>query len=105
MAGRINWSTPEILRAQGENLLAVAPLAARTEAESLFLRAIELSRAHKALSWELRAATSLAALWRDDGRKSQADELLGGVVDRFGARENTADLRAARALLGVTPRP
>lgn len=62
-------------------------------------------RSHKALSWELRAATSLAALWRDDGRKRQGDELLGGVVDRFGASEDTADLRAARALLGEAPRP
>jgi predicted ATPase/DNA-binding winged helix-turn-helix (wHTH) protein len=104
MAGRINWSTPEILRAQGETLLAVAPRAARPEAESLFLRAIDLSRAHKALSWELRAATGLATLWREGGRKSQAEELLSDVVERFGATEDTADLRAARSLLDGAPR-
>lgn len=104
MAGRINWSTPEILRAQGETLLAGATAAARLEAETLFLRAIDLSRAHKALSWELRAAISLAGLWLDDGRKDQAGDLLGGVVERFGAKEDTADLRAARALLDGAPR-
>jgi predicted ATPase len=51
------------------------------------------------LSWELRAATSLARLWRGEGRDNEGYELLAPVYDRFTEGFETADLKAARALI------
>jgi len=52
-----------------------------------------------ALSWELRAATSLARLWHEQGRTTEARALLMPVYDRFTEGFDTADLRAARGLI------
>jgi len=73
---------------------------ASTQAVVCFRRALELSRAAKAKSLELRAATSLARLWQAGGRRADARKLLGGVCKWFGARTVSADLIEARALLG-----
>jgi predicted ATPase len=51
------------------------------------------------LSWELRAATSLARLLRDQGRSADATALLQPVYDRFTEGFATADLKAAKALI------
>jgi predicted ATPase len=51
------------------------------------------------LSWELRSATSLARLWRDQGRRQHAHQLLSGVYQRFDEGHATADLTAARVLI------
>jgi DNA-binding winged helix-turn-helix (wHTH) protein/tetratricopeptide (TPR) repeat protein len=70
------------------------------QAEACFQRALRLARASEAKSLELRAATSLARLWRTRGRAAEARKLLGGVCRRFGARPAGPDLIEARALLG-----
>jgi len=63
------------------------------------MRALEIARSQKALSWELRAGTSLARLWSDQGRRPEARRLLSGIYDRFDEGLATADLVAARALV------
>ena len=97
-AGRVGWCAPEILRADAENALRDG-VGAATAAEAAFLRSLEMARAQNALSWELRTATSLARLWRDQGRRADAHRLLSGTYDRFDQGLATADLVAARKLV------
>ncbi len=94
------WLIAELLRVKGETLLWRGAPGAAAEAESHFRRALDLARLQSALSWELRAATSLARLWRDQARGKAAHELLASVYDRFTEGFTTADLRAAKSLLG-----
>jgi predicted ATPase len=68
-------------------------------AEDYFQRARDWARLQGALSWELRAATSLARLLRDQDRFAEALALLQPVYDRFTEGFETADLKAAKALL------
>jgi predicted ATPase len=68
------------------------------EAEVAFRRAVEIARAQKAKSWELRAATSLAQLYVERGQRDQALEVLSPVHSWFTEDFETADLRAARIL-------
>jgi predicted ATPase/DNA-binding winged helix-turn-helix (wHTH) protein len=93
------WLIAELLRVKGETLLWRGAPGAALEAESHFRRALDLARQQGALSWELRAATSLARLWREQARSKEARELLAPVYDRFTEGFGTADLRAARSLL------
>ncbi len=93
------WFTPELLRLKGElSLLQGTPAAAET-AEDLFRQALDGAREHGALSWELRAATSLARLLRDQGRPADATACLQPIYDRFTEGFGTADLIAAKQLL------
>jgi predicted ATPase len=87
---------------QGLLLLEGAPGAAAA-AEDHFRQALDWARRQGALSWELRAATSLARLWRDQARSNEARELLSSVYDRFTEGFATADLGAAKALLDHLP--
>ena len=96
--GRVGWCAPEILRAVAENGLRDAP-DGMAAAEAIFLRSLEMARAQSALSWELRTATSLARLWRDQGRRQEARGLLSGIYERFDQGLATADLVAARRLV------
>ena len=68
-------------------------------AERCFSRAIGIARQQSAKSWELRAATSLARLWRDQGKRVEARDLLAPVYGWFTEGFETADLRDAKALL------
>jgi predicted ATPase len=68
-------------------------------AEGHFRQALDWARRQGALSWELRAATSLARLWYEQSRPAEALALLQPVYDRFTEGFDTADLRAAKALL------
>jgi predicted ATPase len=68
-------------------------------AEDHFVQALDVAGRQGALSWELRAATSLARLWRDQGRKADAYGLLAPVYDRFTEGFETADPKAAKALI------
>jgi len=70
-----------------------------SEAESAIQRSIEVARRQNALSWELRAATSLAQLWHQNGRTDKAEKLLSSVFNRFSEGFETADLMTARALI------
>jgi predicted ATPase/DNA-binding winged helix-turn-helix (wHTH) protein len=89
--GLNNWCAPEILRAKALTL--------GDAGEPLLLRALDLARAHQAIAWELRAATSLAAFWRARRRTAEARALLAPVLGRFTEGFGTADLVRARALL------
>jgi class 3 adenylate cyclase/predicted ATPase len=70
-----------------------------TQAALWLQRAIEIARSQKARSWELRAATSLARLWRDQGKRAEAHDLLEPVYEWFTEGFDTADLKDAKALL------
>ena len=83
----------------GAGVLGREPTAAAT-AEACFQQALDVARRQGALSWELRAATSLARLWRGQQRVTQARQLLEPVYRRFTEGFETADLVAAKALLG-----
>jgi len=91
------WCLAELLRRKGE-LLRGAPSAV-TDAEGCFQQALEVARRQDALSWELRAATSLARLWHGQRRTSQARKVLAPVYGRFTEGFETADLIAAKTLL------
>ena len=92
------WFEAEVIRGAGEiSLLQPQPDAAK--AEACFERALEVARQQEAKSWELRAAMSLARLWRDQGKPQQARELLAPVYGWFTEGFDTLDLKEARALL------
>jgi predicted ATPase len=92
------WFEAELYRQRGEALLA--PPAPRTaEAEACFGRALAVAREQGARFWELHAATSLARLWRDQGRRAEAHYLLAPVYGWFTDGFDTADLRNAKVLL------
>ncbi len=88
----------EFYRLRGELLLARDP-AARSDAESAFYRAIDSARGQNARSWELRAALSLSRLWGRHGQREEAGQLLSAIYGWFTEGFDTADLRAAKALL------
>src|SRR2546422_3540876 len=93
------WCLAELLRTKGELLLLGREPTAVATAEQCFQQALDVARRQGALSWELRAATSLARLWRGQQRVTQARKLLGPVYRRFTEGFETADLIAAKALL------
>ena len=69
------------------------------KAEVYFERALAVARQQRAKSWELRAAMSMARLWRNQGKPQQARELLAPVFGWFSEGFDTLDLKEARALL------
>ena len=71
----------------------------RAKAEAHFERALTVAREQGAKSWELRAAMSMARLWRDQGKPQQARELLAPVYGWFTEGFETLDLKEAKALL------
>jgi predicted ATPase len=77
----------------------VAPERDVAKSEAYFERAVAVARQQQAKSWELRAAMSLARLWRDQGKSQQARELLDPVYGWFAEGFDTPDLKDARALL------
>jgi class 3 adenylate cyclase/predicted ATPase len=92
------WLEADIHRISGEVTL-LSPERDAAKAQSHFERALEIARAQQARSWELRAATSLARLWRDQGRQVEAYDLLAPVYGWFTEGFDTLDLKEARALL------
>jgi len=93
------WCVAELLRTKGELLLLEGVPSTVTNAEAYFEQALDVARRQGALSWELRAATSLARLWREQKRVRQARKLLSSVYRRFTEGFETADLVAAKVLL------
>jgi len=89
--------TAEVYRQLGELLICEQPLAGR--GEEALKRAIEIARSQDARTFELRASTSLARLWHDQGRPAQARDLLAPIYNRFTEGHETADLKQAKAFL------
>ena len=69
------------------------------KAEAYFEHALAVTRAQQAKSWELRAAMSMARLWRDQGKRQQAHDLLAPVYGWFTEGFDTLDVKEANALL------
>jgi predicted ATPase len=69
------------------------------KAAEYFEHGLAIARAQQAKSWELRAAMSLARLWRDQGKQDEARALLAPVYGWFTEGFDTRDLKEARALL------
>jgi predicted ATPase len=76
-----------------------APNGDRAAAESSYLEAIAAAKGQEARSLELRAATGLARLWRDEGRRAEAHALLGPIYGWFTEGFGMADLQEAKVLL------
>jgi predicted ATPase len=72
---------------------------AQRRRQAYFLRAFSVARQQQAKSWELRAAMSMARLWRDQGKREEARELLAPVYGWFTEGFETRDLKEAKALL------
>jgi predicted ATPase len=92
------WNEADTHRVRGEILLKHHP-ANTSSAEEAFRTAIAIAQQQKARSFELRAATSMARLWRDQGKAQQARELLAPVYEWFTEGFETRDLKEAKALL------
>jgi predicted ATPase len=92
------WIEAEVHCTGGQiALLSPDPDAAKAEAH--FDRAMTVARQQQARSWELRAAMSMARLWRDQGKPQQARELLAPVYGWFTEGFDTHDLKEAKTLL------
>jgi predicted ATPase len=92
------WYEAEVNRIAGEIARNSAePDAAK--AQTYFQRALSIARQQQAKSWELRAAMSLARLWREQGKAQQARELLAPVYGWFTEGFDTRDLKEAKTLL------
>ena len=92
------WCEAEVNRTAGEIAL-MSPERDALKAEAYFDRALAVARQQQAKSLELRAAMSLARLWRDQGKPQQARELLAPVYGWFTEGFDTRDLKEAKALL------
>jgi predicted ATPase len=93
-----DWCEAEVRRIAGEISL-MSPEADATKAEGYFERALAVARQQQAKSWELRAAMSIARLWRDQGKRDEARALLAPVYGWFTEGFDTRDLKDAKALL------
>jgi predicted ATPase len=92
------WYEAEVYRLAGEIALK-SPEPDAAKAQAYFDRALAVARQQQAKSWELRAAMSMARLWRSQGKVSEARELLAPVYGWFTEGHNTRDLKEAKALL------
>jgi predicted ATPase len=93
-----NWNEAEVHRIAGEIAL-MSPKPDVAKAEDCFERALAVAREQQAKSWELRTAMSMAGLWRDQGKRDEARELLAAVYGWFTEGFDTLDLKQAKALL------
>ena len=93
-----HWDDAFLHCIRGELLLKRDP-ANTLPAEEAFLTAIAIAQQQKARTFELRAAMSLARLWRDQGKRDEARDLLAPVYGWFSEGFDTLDLKEAKALL------
>ena len=89
--------TAEMYRQQGELLIRLPRI---EQGEAALKRAIEVARSQAARTFELRASTSLARLWRDQGKPAQARKLLALIHGSFTEDFEMREVREARDLLG-----
>ena len=92
------WWEAEVNRVAGEIAL-LSPEPEKAKAAEYFDRALTVARQQQAKSWELRAAMSMARLWRDQGKRDEARQLLAPVYGWFTEGFDTLDLKEAKALL------
>ena len=92
------WCAAEAHRVAGEIALK-SPQRDAAKAHAHFAHSLRIARAQQAKSWELRAATSLARLLNDQGKRHAAYDLLASTYDWFTEGFDTSDLRKAKALL------
>jgi predicted ATPase len=92
------WWEAELHRLKGVLLLALSP-ADHAEAEICFHQALDIARRQQAKSLELRVTVSLSRLWQQQGKHTEARELLALVYGWFTEGFDTADLQDARGLL------
>jgi class 3 adenylate cyclase/predicted ATPase len=95
---REKWCEADVQRAAGE-IAMISPEPDGAKAEAYFARALAVARQQQAKSWELRAAMSMAGLWRDQGKQRQAHDLLAPLYGWFTEGFDTLDLKQAKALL------
>ena len=93
-----SWCEAEVYRVAGEIAL-MSPEPDLTKAEAYLERALAVAREQQAKSWELRAAISMARLWREQGKPDEARDLLTPVYGWFTEGFDTLDLKEAKALL------
>jgi len=96
------WLAAELNRHKGQLLLRQGHSEA---AEELYRKALGIAREQEAKLWELRAATSLARLRRDQGRRVEARDLLAPVYGWFTEGFDTPDLKEAKVLLDTLDGP
>jgi predicted ATPase len=94
----IVYYEPELHRLEGELRLR-RDRADAQKAEACFHLAVEIARNQRAKSWELRAATSLARLWGEQGRRAEARDLLALIYAWFTEGFDTTDLKDAATFL------
>jgi class 3 adenylate cyclase/predicted ATPase len=92
------WGEAEVHRTAGEIAL-ISPKPDAAKAEGCFERALLVAREQQAKSWELRAAMSMARMWRDQHKRRQAYDLVAPVYGWFTEGFDTFDLKAAQALV------
>jgi predicted ATPase len=85
-------------RVAGEIAL-MTPQPDAAKAETYFEHALSVARSQQAKSWELRAAMSMARLWRDQGKRDEAHDLLAPIYGWFTEGFDTLDLKEAKVLL------
>jgi predicted ATPase len=91
-----HWVLAELNRYKGQLRLRQGHTEA---AEGLYCQALTIAQEQEAKLWELRAAASLARLWRDQGRPAEARDLLAPIYGWFTEGFDTPDLKKAKALL------
>jgi len=99
------WFEAELHRLAGEWTMNYSAPAEKAAAEACFLRAVGTAQRQGARWWELRAATSLARLWRDQGKRAEARDLLAPVYGWFTEGSDTLDLKEVKALLDELTEP
>jgi class 3 adenylate cyclase/predicted ATPase len=99
----VRWYEAELNRLEGE-LVFASEDPDQDRAEASFRKALDIASEQQAKSWELRAATSLARLLVRQGRREEAHALLAPIHDWFTEGFDTADLKAAKALLDLLDR-
>jgi predicted ATPase len=92
------WWEAEVRRTAGEIALK-SPEPDAAKALAYFECALAVARKQRAKSWELRAAMSMARLWRDQGKRDDARDLLAPVYGWFTEGFDTLDMKEAKALL------
>jgi hypothetical protein len=93
---KVGWAVPTMMSA---GTVGGAHPTGAEAAEACFLKALDVARKQQAKSWELRAATSLARLWQQQGKNAKARQLLSPAYNWFTEGFDTKDLQEAKALL------